>query len=386
MLTALDESLFHQIATTFDHAATSDHRFYDRYYIEAADESGGAALAAGLAVYKNTNVVDGFLTVLRGDRQHNVRVSRPLRDDMTTCQAGPLSFEIVEPMRVVRLSLADGDHGLATDIVWEAALPPVEEVQHFNRVDGRVSEEVHRYNQTGRAHGVVQVGGERIELGDWWGARDHSWGVRPGVGGFEPKTGSIPAAMNGFLYTWFTFSATDVAGYLQVHENGVGRRVVFDGVMHLRRDGAWEDIEVETVDYEFTFPAGSRNYERARVTVTGAGEKFEIVCSRLLHPFVMRGTGYDSGYRDGLGLGCYRGASLVEHDLYDLSTPGTVTLVPTGEELPHFHREQLVHVEVNGAPGTGHFTVLPVGALPKYGVPPFSVDELGALARMSAGS
>lgn len=385
MLTHLDEVLFHQIATTFDHAGTSDHRFYDRYYLEAADEAGSAAIAAGLAVYKNTNVVDGFVTVLHGDTQHNVRLSRSLRDDMGRVQAGPLSIEVVEPMKTLRLAVSEGDHGLAADVVWEATLPPVEEVEHFTRVDGRVSEQVHRYNQVGRAQGVIDVGGKRIDVDDWWAARDHSWGVRPGVGGYEPKTGSLPAAVvNGFLYTWFTFSTKDVAGYLQVHETGAGRRVVFDGVLRAFRGGEWQDLAVEAVEYEFSFPDGSRNYERARVMVTTSpGEKWEITCSRLMQPYVMRGTGYDSGYRDGRGLGFYRGDSLVEWDTYDLTEPGSVRILPGGEELPHFHREQLVHVEVNGAPGTGHFTVLPVGALPAYGVPAFSAAELATLARMT---
>ena len=32
MLTGLDDSLWHQIPSTFDHVGTSDPRFFDRYW------------------------------------------------------------------------------------------------------------------------------------------------------------------------------------------------------------------------------------------------------------------------------------------------------------------------------------------------------------------
>ena len=63
MLTPQDESLLHQAPLTFSETTTSDHRFYDRVWVTAADPNGGAELAIGLGLYKNMNVLDGF-TVL----------------------------------------------------------------------------------------------------------------------------------------------------------------------------------------------------------------------------------------------------------------------------------------------------------------------------------
>ena len=42
MLTTLDDTLWHQLPTTFDHVGTSDPRFYDRFWF-ACYERGGAA-------------------------------------------------------------------------------------------------------------------------------------------------------------------------------------------------------------------------------------------------------------------------------------------------------------------------------------------------------
>jgi hypothetical protein len=67
MLTPLDETLLHQAPTTFDHAVTSDHRFFDRWAVGVQHPS--ASLIYGIATYKNTDVCDGFLCAQIGDRQ-----------------------------------------------------------------------------------------------------------------------------------------------------------------------------------------------------------------------------------------------------------------------------------------------------------------------------
>ncbi len=76
MLTKLDDTLLHQAPTTFDHAVTSDHRFYDRYWFQAIEPGGATSLVAGMGLYKNTNVLDGFCTVVYDGMQYCLRVSR----------------------------------------------------------------------------------------------------------------------------------------------------------------------------------------------------------------------------------------------------------------------------------------------------------------------
>ena len=382
MLTKLDEALLHQAPVTFAHTEVSDHRFYDRVYVEAVDPAGSAAFGMGIGLYKNTNTLDGFVSVQRDDRQYNVRLSRALRPAVDDTTLGPLVYEVAEPMRSVRVSLAEGEHGIACDVLFEGVVAPIEEIDHFSRVEGRVQEQVHRYNQVGRASGWISVEGTRFEVADWWAVRDHSWGVRPGVGGFDPKTGGMPPELAGFLYSWVTFSTDDLVGYVQVHENGAGARTTFDGVVRSRIGGG--DRSVSEAEYEFDFPDGSRLYERARLAITtDDGATLDVRAERLLPPWVMRGTGYDRGYSDSKGVGAHRGPYLCEHDVYDLSHPPEVLVLPDGAVLPHFHREHLVRVRVDEAPGTGHLTALCIGGLPKYGLPPFTAEELIALMRMS---
>ncbi len=61
-----------------------------------------------------------------------------------------------------------------------------------NRRTGRVDVDVVRYHQGGWASGTVTVDGETHEVrpDEWFGFRDHSWGVRQSVG--APLTDLIP--------------------------------------------------------------------------------------------------------------------------------------------------------------------------------------------------
>ena len=78
MLTSLDDSLWHQLPTTFDHVGTSDPRFFDRYWFAAYAPDGSAAVQITLGVYRNMNVLDGGAVVVHRGKQYNVRVSRSL--------------------------------------------------------------------------------------------------------------------------------------------------------------------------------------------------------------------------------------------------------------------------------------------------------------------
>jgi hypothetical protein len=79
----------------------------------------------------------------------------------------------------------------------------------------------------------------------------------------------------------------------------------------------------------------------------------------------MNGTGY-TGYNDRKGHGWHRPPT-VEHDVYDISDLRSAKLIPSGEEVPSFHREQPCFTSLNGDEGIGHFTIIPRAPLPRYG-------------------
>src|SRR5262249_52634477 len=151
----------HQAPLTFSQTTTSDHRFYDRCFVTAYDPAGHSAMIMSLGLYKNMNVMDGFLCVRHGARQHNVRVSRMLRPEVDRYRIGPLQYEIVEPMRELRIALEDGEHGFSCDLRWRGVVPPLLEQRWAGTstsINERVASDVQRYEQPGRVDGVIRIG------------------------------------------------------------------------------------------------------------------------------------------------------------------------------------------------------------------------------------
>ena len=376
MLTKLDESLRHQIASTFDHVGTSDHRFFDRYWFGAYDPAGRMALVCGMGQYANMNVQDGFAAIQvrragGGVDQHNFRLSRSLRPNVDDAALGPLSVEILEPFERIRLLWKPGEFPLSFDLEWRAYLPPSEEKPHFNRVNGRSFQDYRRYTQAGRVFGKITVGEQTHGVEDWWGGRDHSWGVRSQVGGYEPING--PGADEflsalGFVYYWITFNSGEVGGYVQLQFLGDGTSLFADGEI-VWNTGRRMTVVKGAVDAELH--PGTRIFRRLRTQLTGQdGSTAELIAEPILAYWSMDGTGYDMGWNDGKGLGFYRGDYVTEHDVYDITKPATVTR-PDGSVHTPMHREAPVAVTIDGKRtecGTGHQVFVVVGPVAWLGV------------------
>ena len=62
-LTAFDEFPRHQTTGTFNSVASDSPNWSDGYYFTLGDRETGASLFAGLRLYSNTDVIDGFACV-----------------------------------------------------------------------------------------------------------------------------------------------------------------------------------------------------------------------------------------------------------------------------------------------------------------------------------
>jgi hypothetical protein len=362
MLSALDETLLHQASVTFRMAGVSDHRFFDRYWFEAIDPSGSIGLIAGLAFYKNMGTCDGFMSVQRDRRQHNLRVARPLGEALETC-AGPLTIQVLEPFRHLRLGLGPNAHGIEASLEWTSTWPPYAEAQHRVVAAERTTTDSARYDQVGSWSGFITLHGDRYEVERWWGVRDHSWGVRPGVGGFEPPSASGHSPL---LHCWACFSTPSYACQFQLQEDGDGKRIYFDGQLDWPIGDHRRPLRATDVSHEISFIEGTRVYDRLRYRLVLEDDRTLVIDAEpVLRPWAYRGTGYNGGYDDGLGLGAWRG-EVLEHDIYDLSDPEIVLL--DGARSPAGHREQPVLVNVNGERGIGHMPVMTRGPLPSHGL------------------
>jgi hypothetical protein len=372
MLTEMDDTLWHQLPTTFDHVHTSDPRFYDRYWFAGYEASGRGAFHLTMGAYSNMDVMDAGLVFVHEGKQHNLRVSRSLRPDLVPV-CGPITVDPVHPLRRFRLAVERGDHPVHGELTWEAVLPPEEEHPHFERLRGRVRQNYARFNQVGAVSGWLDLDGERIEVDRWWGCRDHSWGVRPRMGVPEPVTGPKTSLKErGYIMVFLFFSTSEMAGHINIAERGDEREYVTATVRDTR---SAEPAELNVVDVTFRLDLvpDTRRFRTVHLDVSlESGQVLTLTCEALGPSIAMPGLGYSGGFRDGKGLGVWRGQQHAESETWDVSHPADVVYEDGTVRRP-WHRIQPVRVRTHGGgfdgEGTGSMTAVPSGHLPQYGLP-----------------
>jgi hypothetical protein len=371
MLTPFDDTLWHQLPATFAEVGTSDPRFFDRYWFAIYEPNGLAALQFTLGVYNNMNVVDAGFVVVHEGRQHNLRVSRSLRPNFdATC--GPMQVDIVRPFEHFRLVVEPGEHSVSGELEWRGVLPPELETPHFERTNGRVVQDYQRFDQIGECTGTLDIAGTTVEVERWWACRDHSWGVRPGMGIAEPITGpAAPVSEVGSLFAFLFFSTDTLAGHVQIAERGE-QRVYLTGLIRDRRDLGGGDLHVTDAALRIAFFDGTRRFRTVTLDLTLADGRRLLLDTDSLGPSIaMPGLGYSGGFDDGKGLGVWRGVTHHEADTWDVTDPAQVVLGDGSTATP-VHRIQPVRVLSRGegleGEGTGSFTLIANGRLPQYGL------------------
>jgi hypothetical protein len=364
MLTELDENLMHQAGVPAVHTANTDHRFFDRVWWSAYDPEGGRGLNVGMSAYKNMDATDGYAIWLDDVTQTNVRVSRPLTPDYQPV-IGPLRIEWVKPMKEYRLILDTDELPMRFDVTWTASTGPFDEGRHWHMAGPRYMYDYWRYDGAGFAQGTVEVGGETVTIDRWPGQRDHSWGNRPGIGGFEPNVAN--PWPDGLFYQWLVWGNDDVAGYVQIHRDGQNRPVHSDATIRYIGEGG-KELKLLHGEIDVEFVPGTRVYSKAVCQLhMHDGSYWEVVAEPLTKSMVYHGSGYDLGFNDGRGLGVRRSELTVEADVYDLSDFGEPLLLPSRTPVARaFHREQPAAITFNGDRAVGHFVVIPVSPLPQF--------------------
>jgi|CXWK01.1.fsa_nt_gi hypothetical protein len=207
-LLGADEGLNHQIADTFATIAQTDISWTEKIWTSLFKTDGSLQVSLGVGRYHNRGVFDGFGGVARGREQWTVRGSRALASAPEAASVGPISYEIIEPLSKVRVILEPNDvQPISFDLTLEGVLPPFCEARNHTRDSvGRIETDVVRYHQGGRVSGTLTIEGKTHEVrpDEWFGFRDHSWGVRQAVGveppDLAPKmkalTVGIPSVMH----------------------------------------------------------------------------------------------------------------------------------------------------------------------------------------------
>lgn len=272
-LVRADEGLNHQIVDTFATVSESDYAWTEKIWVSVARADGSVQADFGLGRYPNRGVIDGFAGVSRRREQWTVRGSRELESAPEDASLGPIAYEVLDPLRAIRVRLEPNDiQPVSFDVVLRGVTPPFFEERNLvrNARTNRIDVNVIRYHQGGWATGTITVDGEtyRLEGEDQaFGFRDHSWGVRQGVG--------VPQ--------------TDLIGVTQAIDRGAGQRSIMKWTPSFfrRPDGTYFESAV-------FITGGGWNYSSAYVNDgSGAQERVRSAEPRMEYDrrtrFVRRG-------------------------------------------------------------------------------------------------
>lgn len=369
MLTRMDDTLWHQTSEPFSHVSTSDPRFFDRYWFNALSPDGRTSMQITMGAYRNMNVLDAGVVVVRDGKQYNLRASTSLGSDFET-RCGPISVRLIEPLHSIEIRIDDPEGRIESSLVWTASAPPSLEKPHFEREKSRVKEHYQRFDQIGHLSGSVRVGGEDIHVDQWWSCRDHSWGVRPRIGIKEPVTGPRRTLdQDGFAMAFLFYSTEQHAGHL-LFSGRASDEGYLSGDLKALPDGPTSEIQGAGMDVELH--PGTRRFSKVAFDATTAtGESLSWECLPHGSAVAMKGLGYSGGYDDRLGLGVWRGDDHVEYDEWDVSDPATI-VYSDGTSDEHWHRIQPVTLTFTSGgervQGYGSMTLILSGKLPRYGL------------------
>jgi hypothetical protein len=363
MLTKFDELTCHQAVTTFDHPSSSDRAWTEKLWCNVHDRAGELVLATGFGVYPNRNVMDGYACVnLSNRRQTNLRLSRELRPRIDEVVVGPLSYDVLDPYRRIRLRLDDNDRDLAFDFEFLGRLEPGEEAPHFGRSRGRVHVNLCRYAQLGRAQGWVRVGDRRIELAPerHYAQRDHSWGIRMGVGLPEPGTQAPDfETFTAMMINWITLQFEDWGVLCYYIEKADGRVQRLTGHVVHPLDAGRAPVPIVGYEHDFEYHPDSQRMRAGRVLLRladGTERAFEM---RELTCMYLRGGGY-VGIKD-FTHGQYKGERWSDGETFDLTDPQTADQV-------HGLDDTVIEVRSGDQTGYGIIENMLFPPFPRYGI------------------
>lgn len=362
MLTDFDELTCHQTVTTFDHPDTSDRAWTEKLWCNIHDTTGELVLATGLGVYPNRNVLDGFACVNVGNReQTNIRLSRELRPRISELALGPLSYRVEQPFRRIRLALDDNPQGISYELELLGRLQPGEERPQFGRMRGRLFVNTCRYAQLGRARGWVKVGDRRFEIDQeqHYAQRDHSWGIRMGVG--APEQGVQDQDIDPFramMINWLTAQFSDWGLYCYYIERADGRPMNLSGSVVRGLDAEAEPRSIVRVEHDFRYhPRSARMAAGTMVLHLEDGESVELSMEELTTLY-LRGGNY-IGYK-GVTHGLWMGPEWQDGETWNVADPAVANEV-------HGLDDTVVRLRCGDQQGYGIIENLILPPFPRYG-------------------
>ncbi|CAO5236543.1 hypothetical protein [Frankia sp. AgKG'84/4] len=208
MLTPFDDYPVHQTSLPVAHVGNGHPDHFDRFWFNGYNEEMFFALAMG--IYPNRGIIDAAFSVVHDDVQRSVFASGRVPLDRTRTRVGPISVEIVEPLRVNRIRVNAPEHGLVAELTAVARTAAFEEPRqtHFDGAYPLLDNT--RATQMVAWTGQITAGGQSVPVTTSAGlpvvgSKDRSWGVR-GLGDRIPMAPRSIRPQTFFLWAPLNFA------------------------------------------------------------------------------------------------------------------------------------------------------------------------------------
>ena len=183
---------------------------------------------------------------------------RPYDGDPHTMAVGPVRIDIAEPFRTVHLHVDDvAEAPVALDLTFHARTAAYGLRRGTMRAGHELIWDQSHMVQSGTFTGTFTHDGTTYEVDDWWGQRDHSWGIR--------NHARVP------MWMWLAVQLPDGMAALWHWEYANGARVYTDGCF-APADGS-DPIAVVDVKHDLHWidADGDRRQLRAATAPTSPG-------------------------------------------------------------------------------------------------------------------
>lgn len=368
MITQYDEFPVHQYSRPFSEIPVTDYAWDDGYFFGVYNAQEDAFFYSGMRVSPNTDTIGSYAGINIAGKQFTTRLKRPWRERFDT-SVGPLAYRFVEPLRVIRLTMEPNDSDLTFDVTWTGLSDVYQEPHHEAWSRGRRTTDQTRYNQSGTAHGWIQLRDRRFELREreWWASRDHSWGLYSQRAPLMPDsrwlpTPEVPRIRQAMRWACW-WGSPGHSGFFSVHESEDGEQVQMNDVFGTpleggidMRDGSPQRRLVEA-RHELEFVGGTRRLQRGTWHLRDdRGDKWTQVYETGPCAWNPVTIGYGAGsWKDGGGIGTYPDGGRLhqEWDEFDFSQQPYDHELYNGTRLKNAHSpEYLASVTTTGPDGT----------------------------------
>ncbi|MEX2394101.1 MAG: hypothetical protein WD826_06450 [Actinomycetota bacterium] len=297
-ISPLDDYPVHQVPLPVAHMASSDPNHYDRYWFNGYDIDGEWYIGVAMGVYPNRGIIDAAFSVLRDGQQSSVFASGRLPLDRRETKIGPISLELIEPLRENRLRVEAEHLGITADLLWQPRTIAHEEARQTLVRGNHTFLDSTRFTQWGAWSGTVRVNGVPLEITTdrCRGTKDRSWGARPV--GDQVSTAPVQVAP-GIAFFWSPVHWEDRCTHAMLFEKPDGSRYVASAAsIPVLKPGEPTFGNEESVEhayepmYKIRWRSGTRRMEEASFIFNYPDGRSEEFTYEPLLDFQMKGIGY----------------------------------------------------------------------------------------------